>query len=231
MKQAMDKNIKYLILSTSLLLATGTALAQVTVPPGGNLIVPAGGALGLGCTALNVSGGFALNSGQVNGAAGVGIGASGTLNAGSGTLRVSGNWSNSGSFVPGTSTVVFNDGCASGPITISGNTTFHNLTLTSTNGRTFVLPEGSHLTVNGVLTLQGAPGNPIQLVSSGAGTAVVSLGPGATVVRDNATVNGNVQIGAVSATANVPTLSEWALMLLASALGLMAWSRRRSAKP
>jgi hypothetical protein len=218
---------RHFILVTSLLLLTGVAQSQVTVPPGGSLTVPSGGALGLGCTALNVSGGFALNSGQVNGAGGVGIGASGTLNAGSGTLRVSGNWSNSGSFVPGTSTVVFNDGCASGPITVSGTTTFHNLTLTSTSGRTFILPQGSNITVNGVLTLQGAPGNPITLVSSGAGTAVVNLGPGATVVRDNATVNGNVQIGAISATANVPTLSPWALVLLGAALGLMGLARRR----
>jgi hypothetical protein len=204
-----------------------SANAQVTVPTGGSLTVPAGGTLGLGCTGLNVAGSFALNSGQVSGASGVAINAGGTLNGGSGTLNVSGNWSNVGTFVPGTGSVIFNDGCASGPITISGTTVFNNLTLTSTNGRTFVLPEGSNITVNGILTLQGTPGTPIQLVSSGSGTAVVNLGPSATVVRNNATVNGNVQIGAAAAATSIPTLSQWAMILLAGAMGLSALAHRR----
>lgn len=221
-------NFNGIVLSVSLILASGVAAPQVSVPVGGTQIVPTGGSLGLGCTALGISGQFALNGGQINGASGISISPSGQLDAGSGTVRISGSWSNNGNFVPGTSTVVFNDGCAVGPISISGTTVFHNLTLTSSSGRTFVLPEGSRITVNGTLTLQGAPGTPIQVVSSGAGTAVVTLGPGATVFRENATVNGNVQIGVTSALSSIPTLSEWALLLLATALGLTAWSRRRT---
>lgn len=201
--------------------------AQITVPSSSNLTVPAGGTIGLGCAALNVMGGFILNSGQVNKAGAVGIGAGGTLDAGSGTLVISGDWSNNGSFIPGSSLVIFNDDCAFGPISFSGNSVFYNLTLISTSGRTFVLPEGSHVTVNGTLTLQGTTGNNIQLVSSGPGAAVVSLGPNANVISNYATVNGNVQIGLKSSTASVPTMNEWGLMMLAAATVLTVFTRRR----
>lgn len=205
--------------------------AQVSVPPGGQLVVPSGGGLNLACTSLNVSGVFELNSGQVSSAGGVSIGTGGNMNGGAGTVNVSGSWSNSGTFVPGTGSVVFNDDCASGPISISGISTFNNLTLSSNNGRTFVVPEGSNITVNGRLTLQGLPGQPITLVSSGGGTAVIKLGPGAQVVRNNANVNGNVLIGAVATGAtSIPTLSEWALAALAMILGLMTFMNRRQLK-
>lgn len=206
-----------------------TSWAQVSVPTGGDLVVPPGGAMNLGCTSLNVSGSFALNSGQLSSVGGVSIGSGGSVNGGSGTFNVSGNWSNSGTFVPGTGSVVFYDGCASGPITITGTTAFNNLTLSSSTGRTFVVPEGSGITVNGTLTLQGAPGQPITLASSGSGTAVINLGPGAQVVRSHVNVNGNVQIGA-SATKSIPTLGEWALVTLAMALGLLAFKNRRQFK-
>lgn len=210
-----------------------TSWAQVSVPAGGNLTVPSGGAMELGCTSLNVSGSFSLNAGQVNGAGGVSIGTGGSVNGGSGTFNVSGNWSNSGSFAPGTGSVVFNDGCASGPIAITGSTVFNNLILGSNNGRTFIVPEGSNITVNGTLTLQGALGQPITLASSGSGTAVINLGPSAQVVRNHANVNGNVQIGAVTpsgSTTSIPTLGEWALAALAMAIGLMAFMNRRQFK-
>ncbi len=201
------------------------ALAQITVPAGSSFTVPAGSTVDMACTDLNVLGSFALGSGQVAGASGVDIAAGGSVNGGSGTLLVSGDWSNAGSFIPGSSTVTFNDACSSGPITIAGTSVFNNLTLTGTGG-VFVLPEGSFLTVNGTLTLLGAPGQPIQLVSSGSGTAVVSLGPGAQVVQSNATIAGNVRIGA--AIANIPTLGAWSTTALAMLLGFVALSRRRN---
>jgi len=132
--------------------------------------------------------------------------------------------------VDGVRTVVLRDGCDPGNSTqISGNFVFQNLTLTSTTGRTFVIPAGVNITVLGTLTLQGAPGQNIQLVSSGGGTAVINLGPGATVNRDNATVNGGVQIGAAPSATNIPTMSEYGLMLMAMLMGLAAlWHHRRT---
>ena len=191
------------------------AFAQVIVPTGGTINVPAGGSMNLGCTALNVLGTFNLNSGQVSNTGDVTIAATGTLNGGQGTLSVSGNWSNSGTFIPGTGTVIFTDGCFLGPLQITGTTVFNNLTLTSGNGRTFVIPAGANITVNGTLTLQGTSGQPISLVSSSGQLAIINLGPSAQVIRNFANVSGNVQIGAAPSVQGIPTLSDFGLILLA----------------
>ena len=207
----------------------GIAFAQLVVPTGATINVPPGGTLSLGCGALNVQGAFNVSSGQVSNAGSVSIGGTGTVNGGSGTINLSGNWSNSGSFVPGTGSVVITDGCAAGQIEITGTTVFNNLTLTSTNGRTFVLPPGANITVNGTLTLQGTAGQPIQLISASGQTAVVNLGPQAQVVRNFATVPGTVQIGAAVAASPqaIPTLSEYGMMILSLLLAATALGRGR----
>jgi hypothetical protein len=222
----MKSIFRQLVLAAGLsaLLGTG-AQAQLAVPAGGTVNVSNGSTVGMACTLLDVQGNLLVNAGQVLGAGGVAIASGGSLNGGSGLVSLSGNWSNSGSFTAGSGTVVITDGCAVGPITISGNTVFNNLTLSSTGGRSFVVPAGSHLTVNGTLTLQGAPGQPIVLQSSSGDTAVISLGPNANVVRDNAIVSANVQIGALPAT--VPTLQEWGLALLALLVAVAVPLQRR----
>lgn len=210
--------------------AADISFAQVTVPVGGAISLPTGGNMDLGCNALNVLGTFSVNAGQTTNAGGVAIASSGTIDSGQGTISVSGNWSNSGAFVPGTGTVVFSDGCASGNIVLSGGTTFNNLNLTSSTGRTFVIPSGSNITVNGVLTLQGASGQPISLISSSGQTAVISLGPQATVVRNNVNVNSNVQIGTtpLASAQSIPTLSEYGVISLALLMLVAAgWQNKR----
>lgn len=206
------------------------AFAQVTVPASGTVSLPSGGTMNLGCNALNVQGNVNVNAGQVSSASAVTIASGGTLDSGQGSISVSGNWSNSGTFVPGTGTVVFTDGCASGNIVLSGSTNFNNLNLTSSSGRTFVIPSGANITVNGTLTLQGASGQPISLISSTGQTAVISLGPQANVVRSNVNVNADVQIGAapLASAQNIPTLSEYGLITLAGLMLLAAgWHNKR----
>lgn len=212
-------------LVSALVFCAGVTHAQVTVPPGGSIDVPNGGNMNLGCNALIVQGNFNVNAGQVTGAGGVNIGTGGTFDAGAGSIVVSGNWSNSGSFVPGTGTVTFTDGCSTGNIVISGQSSFTNLTLTSTSGRTFVVPAGSNITVTGTLTLQGTSGQPISLVSSSGQTAIINLGPTATVVNTNTNIN-NVQIGS-PVPASIPTLSEYGLMALAMLMLLLAYRQRK----
>lgn len=206
-------------------LLSGTAFAQQVVPPGATFDVPPGGTWSLGCGALDVQGLFNVNSGQVSNAGSINIGGTGTVNGGSGTISLSDNWSNSGSFVPGTGSVVFTDGCAAGQIQITGTTVFNNLTLSSTTGRTFVLPAGGNITVNGILTLQGAAGQPIQLVSAPGQTAVINLGPQAQVVRNFATVAPAVQIGAALTAQAIPTLSEYGMLILSLLLAATVFWR------
>ena len=193
------------------------------------MTIPSGGSLDLGCTALNVQGNLLVGAGQVNQAAGVGIAASGVLDGGSGTIGVSGTWSNSGTFIPGAGTVVISTDCTAGPIQLLGNTVFNNLTITSTTGGTFVIPAGHSITVNGTLTLLGAPGLPVSLISSSGQTAYIALGPSAHVVTTNATVSPGVQVGApVVAAQGIPTLGEYGVLTLSLLLaGIAARTARR----
>lgn len=203
---------------------SGQAKAQVVVPPLAVLNVPSGGTMDLGCTTLDVQGTFNVNNGQLNNTGNIGIAATGTLNGGQGTVRVGGNWNNSGNFVAGTGTVMFVDGCSAGPALITGTAVFNNLTLTSSNGRTFVLPAGTNITVNGTLTLQGAPGQPLQLVSASGLPATITLGAGAQVLSSFVNVAANVQIGApvVTAVQSVPTLNDWGLIVLTLLMATVA---------
>ena len=211
----------------SILLATvlisAPAFAQITVPPGGSLSIPAGGTLALGCTNLNVQGNLSLGSGSVDQGATVDIAATGSVNSGQGTINAGVGWNNAGTFDPGTSTVVIDDACGIAQFLFTGRTTFYNLVIRSTVGRTFVIPAGLNLTVLGTLTLQGAPGLPIQLVSSNASPATIALGSNARVVSSNATFSPSVQTMVLSAN-NIPTLNDYGLIATALLL-LMATAR------
>lgn len=114
---------------------------------------------------LTVSAGtFVGRSGDisVNGAL---ILSGGELTAPSGAFTVSGNWSRSGSptFTPGTNTVVL-DGTNQ---TISGSTTFYNLTKTVAAAATLTFTDGTTQTVTNALTLQGASGQLLTLAGTG----------------------------------------------------------------
>ncbi len=90
---------------------------------------------------------------------------SGTLSAGAGSLNVSGNWSNSGTFTPGTSTVTLNGTNQS----ISGSTTFYNFTKTTTTAYTLTITNGTTQTITNSLNLQGIPAQRLSLRSSSSG--------------------------------------------------------------
>ncbi len=93
---------------------------------------------------------------------------SGTLTAPSGEFNVSGAWDRiGGTFDPGTYTVTL-DGTAQ---SISGNTTFYNLTKTVSSADTLTFEAGSTQTIEHTLTLQGASGDLLSLRSSSNGTA------------------------------------------------------------
>lgn len=182
---------------------TAFAQAQYSIDPGATTTLPPGGALNVGCLPVNVQGTLNIGSGQVSSSGTLSI-QGGTVNGGSGIITVGGGWNNSGTFNAGTGSVIFNAACTAGPVQVSGNTVFNNLTLTSSTGSAFVIPAGSNIRVNGVLTLQGITGSPIQLVSSGGQPAVITLGPSAQLVSSNAIVPCSVQIGAPSAQCSVP---------------------------
>jgi hypothetical protein len=147
----------------ALALAT-TARADFVIPAGGFVSLASGG-LDLGCTDLIIGGTLQTNSAPVSNVRNLVIQGGGVLDAGSSLISVGGDWSNSGTFLAGTSQVNFIDACA-GAAAISGNTTFNNVSYVSSVGKTWTFAAGSTQTVQQVLNIQGTTANPLQFRSS-----------------------------------------------------------------
>ncbi len=208
------------------------------------------GALDLACTDLIVGGSLQLDSAPVTGVRHVDIQAGGTINGGLGSITLSGNWTNSGTFNAGSSQINFDDSCGTGTSTITGNTTFFDLSLVSSSGKTFNMQAGSTQTIINLLTILGAAGNPLQIRSTLPGQlAFTNLLGNQNIahvgVSDN-TATGvwlapfQANEGGNSATtrwfgdpnfvAKIPTLGPMSLLMLTLLLGAMAmgtWARRQ----
>ena len=155
---------------------TTPVAADISIPAGGSIALN-GAAVDLGCTDVVVSGTFSLDTGSLINVRNVSILPGGVVNAGSSQITLAGDWSNTGSFNAGTSRVNFVDtpACATSS-TISGNTQFYMLSLTSTIGKVYRFAVGSTQQILYQLTITGVPGTPIQLRSTVAGqTANINL--------------------------------------------------------
>ncbi|MDA8456271.1 IPTL-CTERM sorting domain-containing protein [Acidovorax sp. GBBC 3334] len=224
-------SLRWLAGATLALTLCAPAAAQWVVPPGGSLDVPPGGAVDIACTALDMQGTLNLTGGTLSVDSTATFGSGSNVTGSGGTISVGGDVVANGTLNTGNNTLVLRDGCDPGNTSqLSGTIVVQNLVLQSTTGRTFVLPQGANITVLGTLTLQGTAGQPVQLVSA-SGTAVINLGPAATVVRNFASVPPTVQIGAAAPPlTSIPTLSEYGLMLLSLLMaGTMFWKRRELA--
>ncbi len=139
--------------------STSQAVAAVTY---GNLLLNNGG------SNAKTLGGNCLVAGDLL------IGSAATLAAGGNNLTLMGNWTNSGSFSPGTGTVLLNGTSKS----VAGNTTFSNLTIsgsyTVANCDIHVTGDfaiyGSYLTGTGTHTFDGDVLNAGYLMSAGTAT-------------------------------------------------------------
>lgn len=172
---------------TLAVLVTGGAVAQpglaqegITVGAGGALLMGSGQII-MGCTSLTVAGLLDMAKGTLNDVLNIGL--SGQAKGEQGVINLSGDWSNSGAFDPGSSTVNMKDGCKVTVATIAGNTTFHNLTITTTSGRQINFTTGSTQGVNADLTLNGVAGNLLKIRSTTAGS------PGFLVLDDKGSQN------------------------------------------
>ena len=150
-------------------LAAPTSAGNVTVGSGSTLDLGSA-TLDLGEADLNIAGTFAAGTGTVDQARDVSIQPGGTLNGESATLNVCGDWSNSGTFNAGSGSVNFVDGCGLSSAIITGDTTFENLSMTTTNGFLYSFAAGSTQIVTGALTLFGAPGNLLTIRSTVGGS-------------------------------------------------------------
>jgi hypothetical protein len=140
---------------------------NLTVQTGANLSLGSG-TITLNCGDLEVAGVMAINSGTIHSARHVNI-AGGNLSNGSGLISLSGNWTNSGTFTPGTGNVSIVDGCNTTTSAIEGNSTFYQFSASTAAGRTIQVASGSTQTFNRSLTLKGSTDNRLSVRSSQAG--------------------------------------------------------------
>lgn len=103
------------------------------------------------------------------------------------SVTLNGNWSNSGTFTPNNSTLIFS---GTGTQSISGNTTIKNLTINNSSGVTITSGSTDSITVTGTLTLQSGAlttnGNlSVDLTNNGniAGTGTGSISGNVTIKR------------------------------------------------
>ncbi|MFC1616271.1 DUF2341 domain-containing protein [Patescibacteria group bacterium] len=151
--------------------------ANLTVTSGKELLVwtgdtfTPGGTINAGGT-IDVDGTFNINGQTTDIDGDMLIGASGVVSAGAAAISVAGDWSNSGTFTAGTSTVTF-DGSANDH-DINGTTTFNNLTVAEdddSDDSVLTFANGTTQSITGTLTLDGVDADDrINLVSDSAGT-------------------------------------------------------------
>jgi hypothetical protein len=178
-----------------LLLAAPALAGNLTVGSGASLDLGTG-SLALGCADLDVLGTF--TSGTVGFTQGrdVTITPSGVMNGNSATLQLSGDWDNTGSFVPGTSSVRIVDGCGLLSGVVNGNTTFNNFTLSTSTAKQVTFTAGTTQTVTGLFDASGASGFLLRIRSTINGVlAFLNVQGGSTTnfvdVDDNSAVPGN----------------------------------------
>jgi len=156
--------------------------------------VGSGGAFSLGNGQLDLAGGelrvdglLEVGSGHVENIGTIVI--NGNVDGGTGLMEVWGDWINLGTFSAGSGDVHLLDtgGQAS---EILGETTFANLSLTSTAGGRFVLESGLEQRILGTLTILGLDGTPLQVEStSPPQPAFLWLDPAGTQAIDNVGVS------------------------------------------
>jgi hypothetical protein len=166
------------------------AFAAFTVGVGSSLQL-GDGKFDLGCSDLIINGSAAGGSGAVAGVANLAI-AGGSLSPGAGRIALGGDFSNAGTFIPGSSSVNIVDACGNGTSRITGTTAFYDLLVGSTIGKQLVFPAGVVQNVAHAFALQGAAGNLLQVLSSTPGTKarlVVAAGAAQTIAYVNARHN------------------------------------------
>lgn len=207
------------------------AAAQWYTPPNGSFSVPPGGTVDLACTTLDMQGTLELNGGLLTSDSSASFGAGASVTGSGGTISVGGNLDISGALTLSGNSLELRDGCDSGNTTVlSGTLVVQNLTIRTGTNRLFILPDGANITVLGTLRIQGVGGLPARLEAA-SGTAVITLAPGANLVRSNASIPPTVQINQTASTiAPIPTLGQYGLIALSLLMGLAFWRQRRPAR-
>jgi hypothetical protein len=145
-------------------LALPALAANVSIGTGSTVDLGTG-SLALGCADLDVTGTLTAGTVGFTGARDVAINPSGVVNGNSATLSLSGDWDNAGTFNAGSSTVQMVDGCALASGVVTGNTSFANLSISTTTAKQVSFAAGSTQSMTG-LSLHGTAGNRLVIRST-----------------------------------------------------------------
>lgn len=205
--------------------------------------------LDVGCRDLVVAGELALASGALTAARNVD--ATGSVQGGSGLLAFSGDLNIASAFVPGTSTVRSQDGCASTRTRIVGAHQFHRFVAQTDSGRELVFPAGLTQNVANRIELLGGTArlvvrssvldtlaliqvisgswlvNRIDVRDVGATLNSVYIAPGPPDVYDSIDRGNSPRFIGADAPLPIPAQSWLGLLLLASLLAVVAAVRLR----
>lgn len=155
------------------------------------------GTLAMNCGDISVAGTLLGGSALFDQTRHFAIQPTGTANGQNATFDITGNWSNAGSFVPGTSTVNLIHGCSLTAATISGDSTFYSLNLGTSSGKTYFFQAGSTQIVTAFLGVVGAPGNLLMIRSTINGVAAFINLMGGDQLVDWVDVQDNNAIGEI----------------------------------
>lgn len=142
----------------------------IIIEPGATLSL-GDGQVNLGCGDLEVGGLLSVGPGMASGIRNINI-SGGTVEGGSGLVSLAGNWTNGGAFTAGTGEVRVVDGCSLATSSLSGDTDFHDFSVTSASGKLLSVAAGSSQFFASSLTLEGVLGNLLRIRSSAAGQQV-----------------------------------------------------------
>ncbi len=233
------------------MLCLSSSIPAATLSVGNGSTFNAGsGTLAMNCGDINVAG--TLNGGTAlfENSRHSTIDPGGLINGNAATFEVMGDWTNNGSFNPGTSTVNFLDGCGLSDATVSGDSTFYDLNIVTGSGKTYFFEVGATQTILNFLTVLGAPGNDLIIRSTMPNEVAFTLLFGGHVVeyvdvQDNSAI-GNIIGPAPAPEFNsikgpksdgwfipgvpIPTLSVWGMLLFVLLIMGVTWLRHRPAR-
>lgn len=135
----------------------------ISIGPTGSINL-GGGTLNLGCGDLQVDGILSLGNSISSDIRHVAF--TGQLIGQSGVLNVTGDWLNSGLFESGTSTLALVDGCATTSSQMSGDSSFHDWSVTTSSGKQLIFTAGDEQNIANAVVFAGAAGNLLQIRSS-----------------------------------------------------------------
>lgn len=195
--------------------------------------------LDLGEGDLAVAGGFGAGSGLVGRVRDLDIQPGGALQGGSATIEICGDWTNAGTFDPGTGRVRFVDGCGRTTATILGSSSYFDLEIATSSAKAYAFEAGQTTTVSNSLTLAGVSGNRLRIEStSPGGEAFLDLQGSQSIawieVQDNHAVGDPIELGPDSESLGnttgwielqpaVPALGLFGVVLLGVAIALTGW--------